>query len=83
MRTDDLRIARSHPLLTPAILDDAGRRIRQGGSGIKGLMVESHLAAGKQDPHQQPLTYGQSITDACLGFEDTRAALLRLAETIG
>lgn len=71
------------PARQPGIMDDAGRRIRQGGSGIKGLMVESHLAAGKQDPHQQPLTYGQSITDACLGFEDTRAALLRLAETIG
>ncbi len=71
------------PARQPAIMADAGRRIRQGQSTIKGLMMESHLTAGKQEPDRHPLTYGKSITDACLGFEDTRAALLRLAEAVG
>jgi 3-deoxy-7-phosphoheptulonate synthase len=48
-------------------------------SPIKALMVESHLIAGRQDA---PIIYGQSITDACLGFGDTEALLYRLAGAI-
>ncbi|HXG53196.1 MAG TPA: 3-deoxy-7-phosphoheptulonate synthase [candidate division Zixibacteria bacterium] len=47
-------------------------------SPVRALMVESHLVGGRQDA---PVIYGQSITDACLGFEDTEALLERLAET--
>jgi 3-deoxy-7-phosphoheptulonate synthase len=46
---------------------------------IRGLMLESHLVGGRQDA---PITYGQSITDACLGFEDTEALLYRLARAV-
>jgi len=42
-------------------------------------MLESHLVAGRQDA---PITYGQSITDACLGFEETTALLFRLADAV-
>jgi 3-deoxy-7-phosphoheptulonate synthase len=43
-------------------------------------MVESHLVAGRQDlVPGRPLVYGQSITDACLGWDDSVALLDRLA----
>jgi 3-deoxy-7-phosphoheptulonate synthase len=42
-------------------------------------MLESHLVAGRQ---AAPITYGQSITDACLGFEETEALLYRLGDAI-
>ena len=46
-------------------------------------MVESHLVAGRQDLQiGRPLAYGQSITDACLGWEDTIAALDKLADGV-
>ena len=41
-------------------------------------MIESHLVAGKQ-PLSDQLTYGQSITDACLGWNDTVELLDKLA----
>lgn len=48
-------------------------------SSVRALMIESHLVAGRQDT---PVTYGQSITDACLGFEETKALLYRLADAV-
>jgi len=42
-------------------------------------MVESHLKAGRQDlVPGKPLVYGQSITDACIGWEDS-VPLLRIS----
>lgn len=38
---------------------------------IQGVMLESHLQHGKQSIHAQPLQYGCSITDECLGWDDT------------
>ena len=51
---------------------DVCRQIEGGEERIFGVMIESHLQAGRQDvlPGQQ-LVYGQSITDACLGWDDT------------
>lgn len=49
---------------------------------VRGVMVESHLLSGRQalDPrHPHELVYGQSITDACIGWDDTRRALTSLA----
>jgi 3-deoxy-7-phosphoheptulonate synthase len=46
---------------------------------IRALMIESHLVAGRQNA---PVTYGQSITDACLGFEETKALLYRIADAV-
>ena len=61
---------------------DVGRKvaaqIAHGDARIFGVMVESHLKAGRQDliPGKQ-LVYGQSITDACVGWEDTHALSTR------
>jgi 3-deoxy-7-phosphoheptulonate synthase len=44
------------------------------GDNITGVMIESHLVEGRQDiPSEGPhrLTYGKSITDACINWEDT------------
>jgi len=46
---------------------------------IRALMFESHLVAGRQNA---PVTYGQSITDACLGFTETEKLLDRLARAV-
>jgi len=48
-------------------------------SPVRALMIESHLVAGRQNA---PVTYGQSITDACLGFGETEALLYRLADAV-
>ena len=58
-------------------------QVAQGDARIFGVMVESHLKAGRQDliPGKQ-LVYGLSITDACVGWEDTRALLDSLADAV-
>ncbi|MFN7086095.1 MAG: 3-deoxy-7-phosphoheptulonate synthase AroG [Burkholderiales bacterium] len=62
---------------------DVGRQIAGGEDRIFGVMVESHIKAGRQDllPGKE-LTYGQSITDGCLGWEDSLALLEYLAEAV-
>ena len=68
------------PLRQPAVIADIAGQIRAGSHAIRGVMLESHLVAGRQDQVPgQPLTYGQSITDGCLGWDDTRALLHDLA----
>ena len=61
----------------PAIAHETWRLRRQL-PGIRALMIESHLLAGRQDLGGK-LTYGISVTDACLGFEDTETLLHELA----
>ena len=66
---------------------DIARQISQGGRGIAGVMVESHIEAGAQKftPGQDDaatLRYGQSITDACLGWQDSQALLALLDEAV-
>lgn len=48
---------------------------------VKGVMVESYLEEGNQDG-SQPHVYGKSITDPCLGFEDTKTLLYDIAERV-
>jgi 3-deoxy-7-phosphoheptulonate synthase len=51
-------------------------QITAGDQRIVGVMIESHLQEGRQDLQPgKPLAYGQSITDACLGWEDTAELL--------
>ena len=47
-------------------------------------MVESNLEAGRQDISEDPstLTYGQSITDACIGWTDTEKVLASLNQAV-
>jgi 3-deoxy-7-phosphoheptulonate synthase len=62
---------------------DIAAQVAAGDSRIFGIMLESHLKAGRQDliPGKE-LIYGQSITDACLGWEDTRALIDVLADAV-
>ena len=58
-------------------------RIAAGERRILGVMVESHLREGRQDLKPgQPLTPGVSITDACLGWDDTVPLLRVLADAV-
>lgn len=52
-----------------------------GNRGIRALMIESHLIGGRQDIGAS-MRYGQSVTDACLGFDATRELLLTLCEML-
>jgi 3-deoxy-7-phosphoheptulonate synthase len=64
----------------PVVADEIADQIRTGQHGIVGVMLESNLHAGRQDLHPgRPLTYGQSITDACIDIPTTRAVLGALA----
>jgi 3-deoxy-7-phosphoheptulonate synthase len=60
-----------------------GGQIASGDGRIIGVMVESHLKEGRQDliPGKE-LAYGQSITDACIGWEDTVGLLDELAQSV-
>ena len=64
----------------PAVCDDIARQVEAGDSRIVGVMVESHLVAGRQDlVTGQPLVYGQSITDGCIDWDASEKVLERLA----
>jgi 3-deoxy-7-phosphoheptulonate synthase len=63
-------------------LDVAGQ-VARGERRIIGAMIESHLVAGRQDLRSPELmVYGQSVTDACIGWEDTVPLLHELAEAV-
>jgi 3-deoxy-7-phosphoheptulonate synthase len=67
----------------PLVLDDVGAQIAGGDRRIIGVMAESNLVAGRQDlVPGKPLTYGQSITDGCIDWDDTVTVLRRLAEAV-
>jgi 3-deoxy-7-phosphoheptulonate synthase len=62
---------------------EVATQIGNGDQRIFGVMVESHLKAGRQDllPGKE-LVYGLSITDACIGWDDSRAVLDILADAV-
>jgi len=65
------------------VCDDIAAQLSAGETRIVGVMVESNLAEGRQDyVPGQPLTYGQSITDACIGWDDSLGILATLAESV-
>jgi 3-deoxy-7-phosphoheptulonate synthase len=58
-------------------------QIDAGDNRIMGVMIESHLKEGRQDlSPDKDLCYGQSITDACIGWEDTVVLLEELAQAV-
>jgi len=66
-----------------AVCASIAAQLAAGEQRIVGVMIESHLVAGRQDLQPgQPLTYGQSITDACLGWEDSVRCLDTLADAV-
>jgi len=63
--------------------EDVAEQVKGGDHRIMGVMVESNLEAGRQELVEgTPLTYGQSITDACLGWDDTVKLLKNLAVAV-
>ena len=62
---------------------DVSGQIAAGDDRIFGIMMESHLKAGRQDlVPGRPLEYGVSITDGCLGWEESLGVLEELAEAV-
>jgi 3-deoxy-7-phosphoheptulonate synthase len=62
---------------------EVAAQVGEGDERIFGVMVESHLKAGRQDliPGKE-LVYGMSITDACIGWDDSRSLLDALADAV-
>jgi 3-deoxy-7-phosphoheptulonate synthase len=63
----------------PAVIAALAAQVAGGRPGLVGVMVESFLTAGRQD---QPERYGMSITDGCIGWGQTEAALDTLAAAV-
>ncbi len=71
------------PERQPEVAAAIGEQLAAGNTAIVGVMVESFLVAGRQDPAPlETLTYGQSITDGCLGWDETVAVLDNLAGAV-
>ncbi len=65
------------------VADDVARQLSAGEDRIIGVMVESHLVEGRQDlVPGKALEYGKSVTDACIGWEDSLRVLDTLAEGV-
>ncbi len=76
--------AKSHHRQAEVVTEVAGR-VGAGEPGIVGVMLESFLVAGRQDltlGRPEELTYGQSITDACMDWETTARLLAELAAAV-
>ncbi|KAH7026529.1 3-deoxy-7-phosphoheptulonate synthase [Microdochium trichocladiopsis] len=69
----------------PKVAADLASQIAKGETGIMGLMIESNINEGNQKvPKEGPagLKYGVSITDACIGWQDTESVLATLADAV-
>ena len=66
------------------VLEAVASQVQQGGTAVMGVMLESHLVAGSQKipADLSQLTYGQSITDACIDLDTTEALLEKLAAAV-
>ncbi len=69
----------------PKVSTNVANQIANGAHEICGVMIESHLVEGNQNGEgkgKELLTYGQSITDACIGWGDTEKVLRELANAV-
>ncbi len=68
-------------LRQPEVLAEIGAQLRAGSDHLLGVMIESNIVGGKQDlsGNKAELTYGQSITDACVDFATTERMLEQFA----
>jgi len=67
----------------PLVIQDIAIQVEGGESRIMGVMIESNLVAGRQELNcGQPLVYGQSITDGCIGWDSTVEVLENLANAV-
>ena len=67
------------------VIADVASQISNGSPHVAGVMIESHLVAGRQNipPDHRQLIYGQSITDACVDFPTTESMLRTLTLAVG
>jgi 3-deoxy-7-phosphoheptulonate synthase len=71
------------PSRQPLVVNEIASQIEGGEARIVGVMIESHLVAGRQDlVAGVPLRYGQSITDGCIDWATSLEALSRLADAV-
>ncbi len=76
---NSLKDYRKQPLVTHSLAE----QLSNGSKAITGVMIESHLVEGRQDAKPgQALTYGQSITDACVNWASTETMLDELAAAV-
>ena len=67
----------------PVVAREIAAQVAGGDTAIVGVMMESFLVEGRQDlSGSVPLRYGQSITDACMGWETTAGVLAELAQAV-
>ena len=65
------------------VAEDVAQQIAGGEQAIMGVMIESHLVEGNQSLESgEPLVYGKSVTDACIGWQDTENVLRQLAQAV-
>jgi 3-deoxy-7-phosphoheptulonate synthase len=71
------------PSRQPEVLADVGAELRRGSPHVLGVMIESHLVAGRQELRaRHELTYGQSITDGCVDIATTTKMLTEFAADV-
>jgi len=68
----------------PSVVQDLCKQIKKGSKAIASVMIESNLIEGAQKLTDDPtsLTYGQSITDQCIGWQSTEEVLKHLADAV-
>ena len=66
------------------VLHEVASQLKSGSKNVMGVMIESHLVEGNQKLNSDlsKLTYGQSVTDACINFSTTEVLLEELAESV-
>ena len=75
--------SRKVPARQADVTRDIATQVGRGNQSIFGLMLESNLVEGRQDVVEgQSLTYGQSITDPCMSWNDTQLLLQELAAAV-
>jgi 3-deoxy-7-phosphoheptulonate synthase len=74
--------SRKDPSQQPSVAADLAQQIAAGERSIAAVMLESHLLGGAQSLDSAPLVYGQSVTDACLSWEQTLPIFHTLATAV-
>ena len=75
--------SRKKPQRQIDVCDYVAGQVARGDERIFGVMLESHLVAGRQDVRAgEDLTYGQSITDSCIAWDDTETLMRQLARAV-
>ena len=70
--------------LQQRVLQDVAEQIKNGNRSIAGVMLESFIEPGNQKVGDgKNLTYGQSLTDACIGWDETEELVQSLAQALG